>query len=183
MKDSIALLATAIAMAVLASLFWKELGQDAFAVLGLITTVTLAVDNFRLRRQVKAFSARTLQALTQPLRQKIEVPCTQLRQFVGQVMANGTEHEDLRFAEFVLQNAQVVQPVHRHVRLTLNDQRAACAAWRAFDTYDPLRQRADPGGRQSIGLQRVGQQERQEGRGVEFSVKRRAMPVTKGLSR
>ncbi|WP_122516959.1 hypothetical protein [Pseudomonas viridiflava] len=61
MKDSIALLATAIAMAVLASLFWKALGQDAFAVLGLITTVTLAVDNFRLRRQVKAFLARTLQ--------------------------------------------------------------------------------------------------------------------------
>ncbi|WP_122596163.1 hypothetical protein [Pseudomonas viridiflava] len=61
MKDSIALLATAIAMAVPASLLWKELGQDAFAVLGLITTVTLAVDNFRLRRQVKAFSARTLQ--------------------------------------------------------------------------------------------------------------------------
>ncbi|KPY81692.1 hypothetical protein RA263_23585 [Pseudomonas syringae pv. tagetis] len=57
MKDSLALLATAIAMAFLAWLFWSSLGQDASAVLGTLTLVTLAIDNFRLRRQVKALQA------------------------------------------------------------------------------------------------------------------------------
>ncbi|QHF05564.1 MULTISPECIES: hypothetical protein [Pseudomonas syringae group] len=61
MKDSIALLATALVMALLAWLFWAQLGQDAFGVLGLLVTVALAVDNFRLRRQVKALSAGTTQ--------------------------------------------------------------------------------------------------------------------------
>ncbi|KAA8714401.1 hypothetical protein [Pseudomonas cannabina] len=58
MKDSIALLATAVAMAFFAWLFWSSLGQDAFAVLGtLMVVVVLTVDNFRLRRQVKALQA------------------------------------------------------------------------------------------------------------------------------
>lgn len=61
MKDSIALLATAIVMAILAWLFWSQLGQDAFGVLGLIMTLTLVVDNVRLRRQVKALSANITQ--------------------------------------------------------------------------------------------------------------------------
>ncbi|MCI3947810.1 hypothetical protein BW686_19685 [Pseudomonas syringae] len=54
MKDALALLATAVVMAFFASLFWRSLGQDAFAVLGTLMLVVLAVDNFRLRRQVKA---------------------------------------------------------------------------------------------------------------------------------
>ncbi|KPC25212.1 Uncharacterized protein ABJ99_2359 [Pseudomonas syringae pv. cilantro] len=57
MKDSIALLATAVAMAFFAWLFWSSLGQDAFAVLGTLMVVVLTVDNFRLRRQVKALQA------------------------------------------------------------------------------------------------------------------------------
>ncbi|SDX32575.1 hypothetical protein SAMN05444064_11811 [Pseudomonas syringae] len=57
MKDSIALLATAVAMAFFACLFWSSLGQDAFAVLGTLMVVMLTVDNFRLRRQVKALQA------------------------------------------------------------------------------------------------------------------------------
>ncbi|MBA1231183.1 hypothetical protein G7013_16150 [Pseudomonas viridiflava] len=59
MKDSIALIATAIVMAILAWLFWSKLGQDAFGVLGLVMTAAMAADNFRLRRQVKALSAGT----------------------------------------------------------------------------------------------------------------------------
>ncbi|MCD5997033.1 hypothetical protein KDX38_25990 [Pseudomonas sp. CDFA 602] len=58
MKDSIALLLTALAMAFLAWLFWAGLGQDAFAVFGALATVLLAVDNFRLRRQVRTMSVR-----------------------------------------------------------------------------------------------------------------------------
>ncbi|MBD8184997.1 MULTISPECIES: hypothetical protein [Pseudomonas] len=54
MKDSIALLATAVVMAVLAWLFWAGLGEDAFGALSVVMMVILAVDNFRLRRQVKA---------------------------------------------------------------------------------------------------------------------------------
>ncbi|KTB71837.1 hypothetical protein [Pseudomonas syringae] len=57
MKDSIALLATAVVMAFLAWLFWSSLGQDAFAVLGALMVVVLFVDNARLRRQVKALQA------------------------------------------------------------------------------------------------------------------------------
>ncbi|WP_024673045.1 hypothetical protein [Pseudomonas syringae] len=57
MKDSIALLATAVVMALLAWLFWSSLGQDAFAVLGALMVVVLFVDNARLRRQVKALQA------------------------------------------------------------------------------------------------------------------------------
>ncbi|KPB72556.1 hypothetical protein ACKUFS_20620 [Pseudomonas cannabina] len=57
MRDSIALLATAVAMAFFAWLFWSSLGQDAFAVLGTLMVVVLTVDNFRLRRQVKALQA------------------------------------------------------------------------------------------------------------------------------
>nr|WP_011178601.1 hypothetical protein [Pseudomonas syringae group genomosp. 3]AAT35194.1 hypothetical protein [Pseudomonas syringae pv. maculicola] len=43
MKDSIALLATAVVMAFFAWLFWSSLGQDAFAVLGAILVVALIV--------------------------------------------------------------------------------------------------------------------------------------------
>ncbi|KTB85181.1 hypothetical protein [Pseudomonas syringae] len=57
MKDSIALLATAVVMAFLAWLFWSSLGQDAFAVLGALMVAVLFVDNARLRRQVKALQA------------------------------------------------------------------------------------------------------------------------------
>ncbi|WP_081023946.1 hypothetical protein [Pseudomonas amygdali] len=51
MKDSIALLATAVVMAFFAWLFWSSLGQDAFAVLGALLVVVLIVDNIRLRRR------------------------------------------------------------------------------------------------------------------------------------
>ncbi|RML80816.1 hypothetical protein ALQ90_200009 [Pseudomonas savastanoi pv. savastanoi] len=51
MKDSIALLATAVVMAFLAWLFWSSLGQDAFAVLGALLVFALIVDNIRLRRR------------------------------------------------------------------------------------------------------------------------------------
>ncbi|QVX17666.1 hypothetical protein DB356_24795 [Pseudomonas congelans] len=57
MKDSLALLATAIVMAFLSWLFWSSLGQDAFAVFGALMLVVLAVENSRLRRQVKALQA------------------------------------------------------------------------------------------------------------------------------
>ena len=54
MRNALALLATAVAFAVLATLLWRALGEDAFTALGLLMTVALAVDNIRLRRQLKA---------------------------------------------------------------------------------------------------------------------------------
>ncbi|QIQ72032.1 hypothetical protein HBB04_02423 [Pseudomonas coronafaciens] len=57
MKDSIALLVTAVVMAFFAWLFWSTLGPDAFVVLGSLMVVMLCTDNFRLRRQVKALQA------------------------------------------------------------------------------------------------------------------------------
>ncbi|MBI6739159.1 hypothetical protein [Pseudomonas syringae] len=57
MKDSLALLATGIVMAFFAWLFWSSLGQDAFAVFGALMLVVLALENYRLRRQVKALQA------------------------------------------------------------------------------------------------------------------------------
>ncbi|EKG29973.1 hypothetical protein [Pseudomonas avellanae] len=57
MKDSLALLATAIVMSFFAWLFWSSLGQNAFGVLGLLMVAVLAAENFRLRRQVKALLA------------------------------------------------------------------------------------------------------------------------------
>ncbi|MDU8618912.1 hypothetical protein RYB67_10095 [Pseudomonas syringae] len=54
MKDSLALLATGIVMAFFSWLFWSSPGQDAFAVFGALMLVVLALENYRLRRQVKA---------------------------------------------------------------------------------------------------------------------------------
>ncbi|MEG5264218.1 hypothetical protein TRP66_07940 [Pseudomonas sp. JDS28PS106] len=59
MKDSLALLATALAFAFLASLFWQGLGEDSFAILGLLTMTALTVDNFCLRRKLKALNAKS----------------------------------------------------------------------------------------------------------------------------
>ncbi|RMP31104.1 hypothetical protein ALQ26_01548, partial [Pseudomonas amygdali pv. lachrymans] len=76
------------------------------------------------------------------------------------------QHQDLRLAELAFQNREVVRPVDRQVRLTLNDQRAAQAPRRALNTHNPLRQRADPGSGQATRLQRVRQEKRQERRRI-----------------
>ncbi|KPZ12332.1 MULTISPECIES: hypothetical protein [Pseudomonas syringae group] len=57
MKDSLALLATAIVMSFFAWLFWSSLGQDASTVLGTLMLVLLSIENYRLRRQVRALLA------------------------------------------------------------------------------------------------------------------------------
>ncbi|MCK9709268.1 hypothetical protein [Pseudomonas syringae] len=54
MKGSLALLATGIVMAFFSWLFWSSPGQDAFAVFGALMLVVLALENYRLRRKVKA---------------------------------------------------------------------------------------------------------------------------------
>ncbi|WP_277961446.1 hypothetical protein [Pseudomonas sp. RIT-To-2] len=53
MKDSSLLLLAGAVIAVVAWTFWHFLGTDGFAVINLVVLVGLAVDNFRLRRQLK----------------------------------------------------------------------------------------------------------------------------------
>lgn len=54
MKDALLLLVTGVAFSVFAWAFWHYLGNDAFGVLNTLFLVVLAVDNFRLRRQLRA---------------------------------------------------------------------------------------------------------------------------------
>jgi hypothetical protein len=54
MKDSLLLLVTGIVCSVAAWAFWHYLGSDGFGVLGTLFLAALAVDNFRLRRQLRA---------------------------------------------------------------------------------------------------------------------------------
>ena len=54
MKDKIGLLVFGAAVACAAWAFWHCLQQDAFALLSLVFVVTLAVDNVRLRRALRA---------------------------------------------------------------------------------------------------------------------------------
>lgn len=93
--------------------------------------------------------------LRQTLGQKLEVALAQGRRFIGQVMSRLGQAQYLRRGKFILQHLKVVLPGHGHIRLTLNDQRAACTAWRRFDMRHPLAERANPGGRQVAWLQRV----------------------------
>nr|GEZ93679.1 hypothetical protein [Tanacetum cinerariifolium] len=93
---------------------------------------------------VMSAGKRPLRALAHPLRQELKEPRPQLRRLV----------------------CQIVFPVHGHVRLALHDERAAAAARRAFDPFDPLGQRPHPDCWQASGLQGVRQQERQKCRRV-----------------
>jgi hypothetical protein len=54
MKDALLLLATGIVCSLLASAFWRYLGSDGFGVLNSLLISVLVVDNFRLRRQLRA---------------------------------------------------------------------------------------------------------------------------------
>jgi hypothetical protein len=53
MRDRLALLATAVVAAALSWAGWHALGAQALDALGLVTTGVLAVDNARLRRQLR----------------------------------------------------------------------------------------------------------------------------------
>lgn len=53
MKDSIALLLTAVIFAALAWGFWFLMGADGFDILMLAVVIYLAVDNFRLRKALR----------------------------------------------------------------------------------------------------------------------------------
>jgi len=53
MKDSLLLLITALAVALVAWAFWHFSGVDGFAILNLLALLLLAADNLRLRRQLK----------------------------------------------------------------------------------------------------------------------------------
>jgi uncharacterized membrane protein YfcA len=50
MKDSMLLLICALGMSLLAWAILHYLGDDALSVIGAVTLISLAVDNFRLRR-------------------------------------------------------------------------------------------------------------------------------------
>lgn len=54
MKDSIALILTAIGMAGLAWCFWYFLGNNRFEVIATIALIVLTVDNVRLRRKLRS---------------------------------------------------------------------------------------------------------------------------------
>lgn len=53
MRDSIHLLLGATVVSVLAWGVWHYLGSEAQNILGIVVVAGLAVDNFRLRRQLK----------------------------------------------------------------------------------------------------------------------------------
>jgi uncharacterized membrane protein YfcA len=54
MKDALLLLVTGAACSLVAWAFWHYLGNDAFGVLNTLFLVAAVVDNFRLRRQLRA---------------------------------------------------------------------------------------------------------------------------------
>jgi hypothetical protein len=54
MRDRLLLLAASIACSLLAWAFWHYLGSDGFGVLNTLFLVAAVVDNFRLRRQLRA---------------------------------------------------------------------------------------------------------------------------------
>jgi hypothetical protein len=54
MKDAFLLLVTGGAFSVVAWAFWHYLGNDAFGVLNTLFLVVAVVDNFRLRRMLRA---------------------------------------------------------------------------------------------------------------------------------
>ncbi len=53
MSDSIILLIAAAIVALAAWGFWRYLGMDAFQVLSTVMVVVFAVDNLRLRRELR----------------------------------------------------------------------------------------------------------------------------------
>ena len=57
MKDGLLLLLTGIVCAIGAWLFFKFLGNDAFFVIMMVTTVSALLDNARLRRKLREFSS------------------------------------------------------------------------------------------------------------------------------
>lgn len=56
MKDALLLLVTGVACSLAVWTFWHYLGNDAFGVLNTLFLVAAVVDNFRLRRQLRARS-------------------------------------------------------------------------------------------------------------------------------
>lgn len=58
MKDSIALLLTASAVALFSWAFWHFLGQNAFEAFSTVVMFILGVDNFRLRRKLRELGGR-----------------------------------------------------------------------------------------------------------------------------
>ena len=54
MKDSLALLFTATAFALIAWGFWRFLGADGFSIISTLALLSLFGDNIRLRRKLKA---------------------------------------------------------------------------------------------------------------------------------
>jgi hypothetical protein len=54
MKDRLLLLAASIACSLSAWAFWRYAGDAGFGVLSTLFLVTAVVDNFRLRRQLRA---------------------------------------------------------------------------------------------------------------------------------
>lgn len=53
MKDSILLLTVAVIVAYAAWVFWHYVGLNSFALLSTLIVMSLAVDNTRLRRELK----------------------------------------------------------------------------------------------------------------------------------
>lgn len=53
MKDSIALLVTAVVVAALSWAFWRYAGQDAFWIFSSAVMAGLCIDNMRLRRLLR----------------------------------------------------------------------------------------------------------------------------------
>lgn len=54
MKDLLLLLVTGAGASLIAWAFWHYLGSDGFSVLNILFVICISVDNFRLRRQLRA---------------------------------------------------------------------------------------------------------------------------------
>lgn len=57
MKDTLSLLLAAAAIALLAWAFWRTVGDAGFSMISTAALLALAVDNLRLRRQLRARGA------------------------------------------------------------------------------------------------------------------------------
>lgn len=60
MKDSVLLLAVAVIVAMAAWVFWHYVGLNGFELLSTLMIVVLAVDNMRLRRELRNRRAQSV---------------------------------------------------------------------------------------------------------------------------
>src|SRR5690606_14341458 len=108
-------------------------------------------------------------SVPQTLAQPIQIALAEVGLLIGQVVPGIGQVEQFRIVELVLQNTDIVLPVHGAIGLALHYQRPVVSRDRRLDVRNPLVQRLHPGHWQHLRLQRVALTDEGEkflGRGV-----------------